>query len=118
MKLGDHQEAFTEDIIKLLVFARDKGYKARLGEFQRPLEMQKIYVMTNRSKTMDSDHILKCAGDIHFTKDGEICYPEELGKFWESLNPLNRWGGSWRGKVESGQSKFKDKPHFERHVPR
>ena len=40
----------------------------------------------------------------------------EIGKFWESLNEANRWGGSWRGLIESGKSTFNDYPHFERKV--
>jgi len=109
--LGQHQEAFAEDIVKLLVFATSKGYKYRLGEFERPIEMQKIYVhgTPQRSKTMNSMHIKKCAADIHFTKDGVLCYPEELGRYWESLDPLNSAGMFWK--------KFKDCPHMERRVP-
>jgi peptidoglycan L-alanyl-D-glutamate endopeptidase CwlK len=78
-------------------------------------EMQSVYVQTGRSKTMLSDHLKKCAGDVHFFKDGQLCYPEELGAYWEGLSPFNRWGGSWRGLIEAGRSNFKDAPHFERH---
>lgn len=114
--LGQHQEAFSRDVAKLLAKAWEGGYEVRFGEAERPLEMQKIYVQTGRSKTMESYHLKKCAIDLHFTKGGQLCYPAELGKFWESLSPLNRWGGSWRGAIESGKSKFKDQPHFERRV--
>ena len=41
----------------------------------------------------------------------------EIGKYWESLDTKNRWGGSWRGLIESGQSTFDDYPHFERYIP-
>ena len=53
-------------------------------------------------------HLKKCAADLHFTKDGELCYPQDLGDFWESLNEKNQWGGNWNS--------FKDKPHFQRTV--
>lgn len=108
MTLGKHQEAFTRDIVKLFLKAFELGYEIRQGECERPVEMQKIYVQTGRSKTMKSNHIIKCAKDLHFTKDGKLCYPPELGKFWESLNPLNRWGGNFKS--------FHDAPHFERNV--
>jgi peptidoglycan L-alanyl-D-glutamate endopeptidase CwlK len=108
MKLGQHQEAFSRDIWKLLTHAFRLGYDVRMGEFERPIEMQKIYVKTGRSKTLDSNHVKKLAGDLHFMKAGVLCYPKELGDYWESLNPLNRWGGNWKS--------FKDGPHFERHV--
>lgn len=114
MNLGQHQEAYTRDHVKLLLKAYELGYEVRKGESQRMPEMQAIYVQTGRSKTMSSMHLKKCADDLHFFKDGKLCYPKELGEYWESLNPLNRWGGSWRGRIAAGLSDFKDEPHFER----
>lgn len=108
MTLGQHQEKFAHDLCKLLVFVHSRGYGIRIGEAQRTAEQQAIYVKTGRSKTMNSRHLKKCAIDLHFTKDGQLCYPEEIGRFWESLDPLNSWGGFWKS--------FKDDPHFERSV--
>jgi len=105
-RLGDSQQAFMRDLSKLLIKAFELGYEVRQGEGERPIEMQKIYVQTKRSKTMNSMHICKTAHDLHFFKDGKICYPKELGDYWESLDPLNEWGGNWK--------KFKDGPHFQR----
>lgn len=108
MTLGDHQEKFSEDLVKLLLKAFELGYKIRLGEVQRPIEMQEIYIKTGRSKTMNSMHIKKCASDVHFLLNGTLCYPQELGDYWESLSPENQWGGNWKS--------FKDAPHFQRTV--
>ena len=108
MTLGEHQEKFSEDLVKLLLKAFELGYKVRMGEVQRPVEMQELYIKTGRSKTMNSMHIKKCAADIHFLKDGQLCYPQVLGDFWQSLDPINQWGGNWKS--------FKDQPHFERHI--
>lgn len=106
MRLGEHQEAFSKDLVKLITRAHELGYGVRMGEVFRPPEMQTIYVKTGRSKTMNSMHLKKCAADLHFTKDGKLVYPSELGVYWESLSPFNKWGGHWRT--------FKDKPHFQR----
>jgi hypothetical protein len=106
MTLGEHQQHFARDLVLLLSHAHSLGYEVRIGEVERPVEMQQIYVRTGRSKTMNSIHIKKCAADLHFFKDGKLCYPDELGEYWESLNPLNSWGGNWNS--------FKDKPHFQR----
>lgn len=108
MTLGQHQQVFMRHLVELLLFAFKQGYEVRGGELQRPLEMQQLYVKTGRSKTMNSNHIKKCAADLFIFKDGRLCQGEELhilGKFWESLDPLNKWGGFWG---------FKDEPHFER----
>ena len=106
MNLGQHQEIFSMHVLLLLNKAFDLRYNVRIGECQRPIEMQQIYVKSGRSKTMDSEHLNKCAIDLHFTKNGVLCYPKELGDFWESLDPLNQWGGNWKS--------FKDCPHFQR----
>lgn len=108
MKLGEHQQEFARDFVELLCKAFELGYDVRLGELQRPVEMQEIYVKTGRSKTMKGMHLIKCAGDVHFFKNGKLCYPKELGDYWESLSPLNQWGGNWKS--------FKDEPHFQRTV--
>jgi hypothetical protein len=106
MTLGQHQEAFSKDVTKLLLKAFELGYEARLGELQRTVEQQEIYVKTNRSKTMNSMHLKKCAIDIFFVQDGKLAYPAELGNYWESLNSLNKAGMFWKT--------FKDAPHYER----
>lgn len=108
MTLGEHQQAFSRDLVKLLIEAFERGYEVRIGEVERTVDQQKLYVQTGRSKTMNSIHLKKCAADLHFTKTGVLCYPKELGDFWEKLNPLNQWGGNWKS--------FKDQPHFERKV--
>jgi peptidoglycan L-alanyl-D-glutamate endopeptidase CwlK len=109
MTLGEHQQAFSRDLVKLMSKAFELGYEIRIGEVERTIEQQKIYVQTGRSKTMNSNHLKKCAADLHFVKAGELCYPQELGDYWETLNPINSWGGNW--------APFKDKPHFERRAP-
>jgi hypothetical protein len=107
MTLGQNQQAFARDLVKLLQQAFESGYEVRVGEVLRTPEQQALYMQTGRSKTMNSMHLKKCAADLHFFKDGQLCYPPELGKFWESLSPsINRWGGNFRS--------FKDEPHFER----
>lgn len=108
MTLGQNQEQFSRHLVQLLTKAFVLGYEARIGEVERTIEQQKLYINAGRSKTMNSMHLKKCAADIHFTKDGVLCYPQELGDFWESLDNANRWGGNWKT--------FKDKPHFERNV--
>jgi hypothetical protein len=117
MTLGQHQEAFAKHEHMLRIKAWELGFAVRLGEVQRPIEMQELYVKTGRSKTMDSMHIKKCAIDYVLLKKGKVCSRDEikpLGDYWESLDPLNRWGGNWRGLVDQGKSSFVDAPHFER----
>lgn len=115
MNLGQHQEAFSKDLAELLTKGFELGYECRIGEVLRTPEQQLIYVQTGRSKTLNSMHLKKCAADLHFFKNGELCYPEELGRFWESLSPFNRYGGNF-DKDWTHEDSFKDAPHFERKV--
>ena len=120
MNLVHEQSCFMHDFWKLLKFAWDSGLVVTGGELWRPLEMQKLYVQQGKSKTMRSQHLDRLAIDLNFFRGSQLITKREelkfLGDYWEGLSPENRWGGSWRGLVESGQSKFIDVPHFERKV--
>jgi D-alanyl-D-alanine carboxypeptidase len=116
MTLGQSQEAFAHDVVSLLSKAWELGFSVRLGEVQRPIEMQQLYVKTGRSKTMDSMHIKKCAIDLVLLIDGQVCTRAQikpLGDWWESLSSIHQWGGNWRGAVDNGKSSFVDAPHFQ-----
>lgn len=112
MGLVTEQAAFALDCCKLIQFATEQGFQVTLGEAFRTAEQQQIYVKTGRSKTMASNHLRRLALDLNFIRNGELCYDsaalEPIGKFWESLDPKNRWGGHFKS--------FKDMPHFERNV--
>lgn len=106
MTLGEHQEAFAIDLMKLLLKATELGYGIRIREVQRTVEQQQLYIKSGASKTMNSMHLKSCAADIYFMKNGQVASAEELGRYWESLNPLNQAGMFW--------ASFKDAPHFQR----
>lgn len=119
LTLGQHQELFSQDAARLIQKASELGFGVRLGEALRTPEQQKLYFASGASKTMLSQHLKKLAIDLNLIVDGRLATAKEvheLGKWWESLDPLNRWGGSWRGQVEAGNSNFIDSPHFERNA--
>lgn len=119
MTLGQEQEAFAAHVPLLILKAIEMGLTVRIGEVQRTADQQAIYFKQGKSKTMDSMHLKKCAIDLNLFVDGNWATLEDirpLGRYWESLDPKNRWGGSWRGKVERKESTFIDAPHFERYV--
>ena len=110
MSLVVEQAAFLLDVCKLIIKGTELGFVITGGELYRTIEQQKIYVDTGRSKTMNSNHLKRCAIDLNFFKNGELIYDtvilKPLGEYWKSLNPKNDWGGFW--------TSFKDVPHFER----
>lgn len=109
MTLGQKQELFAKYWGMLIMYAYSCGHALRFGELMRTEAQQRIYFNSGKSKTMNSKHLQKLAGDIAFiTKDGKDACREgwrTLGAYWESLDTNNRWGGNFQS--------FRDEPHFE-----
>jgi hypothetical protein len=112
MSVVAEQAAFLRDVGKLIEYATAQGFQVTAGELYRTPEQQQIYVKTGRSKTMNSLHLQRRAVDLNFFKDGKLTYDKgvlaPLGLFWESLHPLNSWGGNG--------VKLVDTPHFSRGI--
>jgi hypothetical protein len=110
MSLVAEQAAFLQDAAKLIQKAAELGFTVTAGELYRSPEQQAIYLKTGRSKTMNSLHLSRLAIDLNFFKEGKLVGDKKvlapLGAFWESLHPLNSWGGNGRTLV--------DLPHFSR----
>jgi hypothetical protein len=110
MSRVSEQAAFLLDVCKLVQKAAEIGFVVTGGELWRTPDQQAIYVKTGRSKTMNSLHIDRRAVDLNFFVDGKPVYDKTtlapLGAYWESLNPLNSWGGNGTSIV--------DVPHFSR----
>lgn len=110
MSLSQEQAAFLTDMCKLVQFATGRGFVVTAGELYRTPEQQAVYMKTGRSQTMNSLHLTRRAVDLNFFKDGKLVYDKAtlapLGAYWESLHPLNSWGGNGK--------KLVDTPHFSR----
>jgi hypothetical protein len=129
MNLSHHQQIFTQNIALLILKANSLGINLTMGEAYRTMEQQELYFhgksvrvedyrlelisVNKRTRTIQSNHLKRLAVDFNFFIKGVLTYTdplvEELGKYWESLDPLNRWGGHFKD--------FYDAPHFERNVP-
>ena len=107
MTRSDHQWAFLKDLAELVWFAGEcMGWKLTGGELWR-------VPGSDRAKmNPTSQHPKRLAIDLNLFKpnaDGRMVYVrataqhKELGEFWESLSPFNRWGG-----------RFRDGNHYER----
>jgi len=106
------QASFLLDVCLLINKATEMGFQVTAGELYRTPEQQQIYVKTGRSRTMNSLHLQRRAVDLNFFVNGNLCYDKDtlapLGAYWESLHPLNSWGGNG--------VKLVDTPHFSRGV--
>jgi hypothetical protein len=112
MSLIDDQASFLLHVSRLVQFATGKGFVVTGGELYRSAEQQEIYLRTGRSKTMNSLHLKRLAIDLNFFLNGKLTYDKKLlaplGEYWESLHPLNSWGGNGISIV--------DTPHFSRGI--
>jgi hypothetical protein len=116
MGLVLEQWAFLKDVAKLIDYIASKTYIATAGEIWRTEYQQKHNVATGVSKTMNSNHLRRLAIDLNFFDKNlkVIETPQDVGDYWETLNPKNMWGGNY---IRHGISKsFRDLPHFERRV--
>lgn len=102
------QWAFLLDVSILLMKAKALGYVVTGGELYRTVEQQQWYVDQGLSNTMESNHLRRLAIDLNCFKGGVVVRATDLGAFWESLNPVNRWGGNF--------TTIDDPDHFERNV--
>jgi len=123
MKLIELQNEFLSDLAKLIKFVQGKGWIITGGELYRPYDMQLLYYYGYRVKecettvrpiclvkdkkvswTKSSKHLQRLAIDLNFFKPIQgkyvLTYDKEdlaiFGDYWESLSPLNRWGGFWK----------------------
>ena len=100
MSLLDEQAAFLRDVRRLLDFAEQQQFVVTGGELERSPETQTAYVKLGREKSMDSPHLRRCAITLNFFRAVNDRHAlvqsgselEPMGKFWEELDPRNRWG--------------------------
>ena len=86
MTHGEKRELFTFSLSMLLLYMRGQGYRPR------------VKYVTRGNNWGDSLHPWGLAADIDlFDKDGQYLELTEdhaqFGAVWESLHPLNSWGG-------------------------
>jgi hypothetical protein len=95
MKLNKHQFKFSSMVPLLILYIYQQGYTISIGD---------VYAKSGHKR--GSNHYKKLAIDINLFKDGKYLRSTDahagFGFFWETLHPLNRWGG-----------RFKDGNHYE-----
>lgn len=132
MKLSEKQQIFSKNVASLIVYADMLGIGLTFGDAYRSESQTllnyfgykvvkggllgvKLVKHRKLSKTLKSLHRQRLAIDFNFFINGELTYEfediKELGKFWLTLHPLNRWGGDFnKNGIKDG---FVDTPHFE-----
>jgi len=132
--LREKQSIFAKNVAKLILYIFEQGYECTLSECYRTPEQawinalpfnsslealapgmsRKVYPYRVGGKGIrKSLHCERLAIDINLFKDGVYLATTEahkpFGDYWESLHPLNRWGGRWEdgNHYEMSQNKQK-----------
>lgn len=97
--LQESQQKFAQDVVLLLTHMLHQGYKFTFGETMRTKEQAELYAQQGKG-IKNSLHCKRLAIDINlFNPQGEFLLNSEdhtmFGDYWESLSPLNRWGGKF-----------------------
>jgi hypothetical protein len=114
MEMYKQQTRFAKDMANLLQHILSAGFYVTLGEAWRSPEQAEIYAKQGKG-IRNSLHCQRMAIDLNlFTPEGEFITDnsryEQFGKYWESLDPQNQWGGYF---TKRG-GHINDAPHFER----
>lgn len=103
LTLGEKQRLFAKLIGEFLIWIYANDYEVSFGEAQRPQLVADWYARMGKG-IVNTLHIKRLAIDLNLfldiTPDGdEDIYQTDsakylpLGEKWESMHPLNRWGG-------------------------
>lgn len=88
MTLRERQSKFVLYVSLLIQFAYAKGYELTFGD---------AYAWADDGHVAGSYHGKRLAIDLNLFLDGAYLVKtedhEELGAFWESLDPMCTWGG-------------------------
>ena len=106
MTLREAQSKFAFLVTKLIRYIYAEGYEVTLGDAFRDPRVHGEWGVKDSYSSAKSNHKLKLAIDLNLFKDGSYLGGtedhERFGRYWESLDENNRWGG-----------RFEDGNHYE-----
>lgn len=100
MTLSKLQRRHTYHVGKLIIYIYDiLLITCAIGEAERTKLQAEAYAQ-QRKGSKNSQHLKRLAIDLFFfDKDGKYrtntAFYREAGEYWESLDPLCRWGGRY-----------------------
>lgn len=118
MKLAEEQQDFAFNVSNLIKKIFDSGFSCTINEVYRPPETAELYEKQGRG-IKNSLHTDKLAIDLNlFDANGRFLTDggsyATFGRYWETLNPLNKWGGNFKAnKGDPTKSIVGDYNHFE-----
>ncbi len=111
MQLYEKQSLFSQNVAKLIQYAASIRFNVTFGEAWRSAEQAELYAKEGKG-IVDSLHCKRLAVDLNlFDEHGTYLTNIEeykmLGDYWDTLHPLNRWGGCFK-RVDSDHFEMRD----------
>lgn len=112
MKLWEKQALFAQNVAKLLIDMRTRGYNPTLSEAYRTPEQAALNAKDGKG-IAHSLHTERLAIDINLLdKDGNYLTDKAsyqiFSQMWKDLHPFNRWGGDFVHLVDSNHFEMQD----------
>lgn len=113
MTLSEKQFIFTKNVAALIDYIHSNKMNCTFGEAFRTKEQAELYAKDGKG-IADSLHCKRLAVDLMlFNSNGNYLTNmydyRPFGTYWESLHPLNRWGGNFHPLVDSDHFEMQDK---------
>lgn len=104
----DAQSVFFFNLCRLGLWLEAQGYEVGEGEGWRTPEQAALNAAKGTG-IKASLHIDRMAHDLIIRRDGVQVGPEDYrraGEAWKALDPINRWGGDFKGKAAGDMQHF------------
>ena len=99
--LAETQTQFMKAFAEFVLVAIKQGYTIKYGEAFRTHEQARAYHAAGKG-IINSNHCKSLAVDIFILNGSAVDWNLEsyrpLGKLWESMHPLARWGGNFKNR--------------------
>ena len=109
MSLRNLQSEFVVCVAKLILFGDGQGYEWTFGEAWRTPEQAALNAARGTG-IRASLHVDRLAIDLNLFRDGQWLTDSAahapLAKYWQTLHPLARWGGTFKPTPDGNHYSF------------
>ena len=106
------QQIFALNASRLIDHIFEKGYRCTIGEVFRTEEQARSYASRGIG-VINSQHCKRLAIDLNIFSPGGMYLEKtedlrDFGAYWESLHPLNRWGGNFQHRADGNHFEMQE----------
>ncbi len=111
MLLLAKQTIFSRNVAALIMYIYGNGYQCTMGDAYRTPQQAMLYTQVGKG-IVGSLHCKRLAIDLDLFKEHKYFTDtqdyQQFGQYWESLHPLNRWGGQFKHRPDGNHFEMQD----------